>query len=478
MKRKILVYYLIIVSFISIPNSYACTIFMANDGQNVWIGNNEDEAPDKEYRMWFYPAKKGENGYMIWTELVIGKLFYGLMYLNPQGGLNQYGLFMDYTAIDQIPITKDTQKKNRKKQVITDILKKCKTVDEALLFISKYNLVNLKSAQLFIGDASGNYAIVTGSYSIRKKDENFALTNYSINNGHREACWRRDIADELLHKNTTYGLASIENILYKTAQKKPSNIITNFSMAVDLKKQTVYLYQKNDFTTKVVISLSKELEKGKHHRELAAYFPVSVAPIINKKYANQGIDAAIEKYKEIRMDAPGKYNFENNDAITLTIPWIQKGNQKDAIKFLEMLKVYKVDETALYTWLGVAYRKHNNIVESDKNLKKALSLCPNDYLANLWAKHENNRVIFKMNDFEGAEKVSILADFTQWKLVAMKKENGVWTYETVLPKGEYNYKFLVNKEYLADQINLMYTGKGPNIFSRLIISTSDDKEIQ
>ncbi len=36
----------------------ACTIFMANDGKNVWIGNNEDEIQSTRYRMWFYPAKK------------------------------------------------------------------------------------------------------------------------------------------------------------------------------------------------------------------------------------------------------------------------------------------------------------------------------------------------------------------------------------------------------------------------------------
>src|SRR5580704_14044711 len=50
--------------------SNACTIFMANDGKNVWIGNNEDEVPTKKYRLWYYPAKKDNYGYMLWTELI------------------------------------------------------------------------------------------------------------------------------------------------------------------------------------------------------------------------------------------------------------------------------------------------------------------------------------------------------------------------------------------------------------------------
>ncbi|MFY7816010.1 MAG: hypothetical protein ACOVRK_12570, partial [Chryseobacterium taeanense] len=44
----------------------ACTVFMANDGKSVWIGNNEDELQTTKYRMWFYPAKRGNYGYAIW----------------------------------------------------------------------------------------------------------------------------------------------------------------------------------------------------------------------------------------------------------------------------------------------------------------------------------------------------------------------------------------------------------------------------
>ena len=76
------------------------------------------------------------------------KLLKGFSYLNPQGGLNEYGLFIDFTAIDDIPIIRDEQKKDRKKQVVTDILKKCKTVDEALTVLNKYEYL-LNSAPCF-----------------------------------------------------------------------------------------------------------------------------------------------------------------------------------------------------------------------------------------------------------------------------------------------------------------------------------------
>jgi penicillin V acylase-like amidase (Ntn superfamily) len=194
----------------------ACTIFMANDGQNVWVGNNEDEVQNTKYRMWFYPAKKNSYGYAIWTDLNI-KLFSSinlkmLSYLNPQGGLNEHGLFLDYTAIDEIPIVKDEQKKDRKKQVATDLLKNCKTVDEALAYLSKFNLIKLNAAQLFMGDATGNYATVTGGYVVKKTDKSFALTNYCIKDGKKEACHRRDVATHYLNSNLTFQLNDITKI--------------------------------------------------------------------------------------------------------------------------------------------------------------------------------------------------------------------------------------------------------------------------
>jgi len=451
--------------------SDACTIFIANDGQHVWIGNNEDEVPDRKYRIWFYPGNNKNYGYTIWTELSYGKVFYGLMYLNPQGGLNEYGLFMDYTAIDEVPVIRYKTRKDRKKQVLTDILKNCRTVDEALVFIRKFNLVKLNKAQLFIGDATGNYATVTGGYVIDKTEQSFALTNYRIDNGHSEACWRRDFSTEYLTHNKSYQLEDIKYLLYKTAQKKPSNIVSNFSMAIDLKTGVIHLFDKNDFTTEATINLADELKKGKHHKEMVGYFPLDLTEILSKKYASGGIMALITSYKDLLKGSTEKYNFKNNDALDLAIHLIVSGKSEDAIKFLECLKESCPDKTAIYSWLGVAYRRINNIDQANKNFIKALALNPNDYVATLFGKQKDHKVIFKMNDFEGAEQVSLIGDFTGWAKnpIKMIKENGAWTCEATIPTGEYNYKFIVNKEYLADQINLMCTGTGPKIYSKLYV---------
>jgi tetratricopeptide (TPR) repeat protein len=449
----------------------ACTIFMANDGKNVWIGNNEDELQNVKYRMWFYPAKSNNYGYSIWTELSFGKLLNGFTYLNPQGGLNEYGLFMDYTLIDEIEIVKNAKKTDRKKQVVTDILKKCKTVDEALIYLNKYNLIKLKNAQLFIGDASGNYATVTGGYIIRKTDKSFALTNYCINNGHKEACYRRDVATDYLNSDTTFQLDDIKTILEKSTQKLPNNLISNYSMAIDLKSKTINLYYKNDFSTVSVISLTEELKKEKHHKDVVDYFPISIKTVLEQELKSNGIISAITKYKELRKSSPEKYNFKNDDALNLAISWIEEGKTNEAIKLLECLKEFDTKKTDLYSWLGVAYKKENRNDESIKNFSKAFEENPNNYVATLFGKQENQKVTFKLPDFEDAEQVFVMGNFTEWTKnpIEMKKVNGVWTTEIELPKGEVIYKFIVNKEYLADNKNFMHSGEGPKIFSKLYV---------
>ena len=471
MKQKIIKTVLVFVMLTNTIIVNACTIFMANDGQNVWIGNNEDELQNVKYRMWFYPAKSNNYGYSIWTELSFGKLLNGFSYLNPQGGLNEFGLFMDFTAIDKISIVKDDQKKERKKQVVTDILKKCKTVDEALTYIRKYNLVKLTNAQLFIGDASGNYATVTGGYIVRKTDNSFALTNYCINNGHKEACHRRDVATHYLNSTTTFQLTDITNILEKSTQKLPNNLISNYSMAVNLKTSTIYLYYKNDFTTVSTLNLSEELKKVKHHKDIENYFPESITNTLETTFKNNGINSAIEQYKTLRNTFFEKYNFKNDDAINLAISWIEKGQSTDAIKLLECLKEFDPNNTNIYSWLGVANRKNNNIEESNKYFSKVIEQKPNDYLATLWGRQENQKVIFKLADFEDAQQVLVMGDFTEWTKhpIKMKKENGYWTCEVSLPKGENTYKFIVNDQYLADNKNYMHIGTGSKIYSKLYV---------
>jgi hypothetical protein len=272
MKLKILLCFFMLTLSFNALNSNACTIFMANDGKHVWVGNNEDEVASLTYRLWYYPAMSKHYGYMIWTELSTDEKLNKIMYKNPQGGMNEYGVFMDYTAIDNIPATRDPLKKDKYDEVVTDVLKTCKTVGEALSYISQFNLLRLTAAQLFIGDANGDYAIVHGSYIVRRTTNWFALTNYAIDNNHYEPCWRRDTAIKYLAEHHSYHLKDVVKLLEQTSQKKPNDIVSNYSMAADLRNRSMHLYYKGDYSRPAVISLQKELKKGMHQQDMIGYF--------------------------------------------------------------------------------------------------------------------------------------------------------------------------------------------------------------
>jgi Glycogen recognition site of AMP-activated protein kinase len=77
------------------------------------------------------------------------------------------------------------------------------------------------------------------------------------------------------------------------------------------------------------------------------------------------------------------------------------------------------------------------------------------------------KVTFKLADFEDAQQVSVIGEFTEWtkRPIKMKKENGYWACEINLPKGENIYKFIVNDQYYADNKNHIHVGTGTqNIF--------------
>jgi tetratricopeptide (TPR) repeat protein len=437
----------------------ACTIFVMPDGNTVWVGNNEDGPSSLTYRFWYYPATRNHFGYMLWSELLSFKPANGLMYKVPQGGLNEYGLFMDYTAIAEQPATENEGRKNRKKQVVTDILRQCKTVQEALQYINKYNLTGLTSAQLLIADAGGDYATVHGGYTVPKEGNAFALTNYCIKDGRKVACWRRDAVMKYINNPQVTGLPGVVQVLKQASQKSPNEDITNYSLAANLKEQKLYVYHKGDFKTTVALNLKEELKKGKHHKNVHAYFPESVSILFNKVSEEKGMEAAVNLYRQYRLSNNKKYNFNNADAMHTAVMLIEQKRYKDALLLLNCQLEFEPNNLQLYNWLGVAHRIAGDTIKSDSCFAKVLAQNPDDYLATLYGRQQNRKVVFKVKEFESAETVLLAGDFTNWRknAIAMRRENGYWLAEVQLPPGEITYKLIVNKQYEAEHVNWLHT---------------------
>ena len=459
------------ISSLSVPNAVSCTIFIANDNKNVWVGNNEDDSPNKNYRLWFEPSKtKNENGYIIWAGILKG-LVEKISHKFPEGGINEQGLFIDAAALpEKILIKKDASKKDWNGYVIKDILKKCKTVQEALVFLNQYNLVEQEKAQIFIADASGDYAIIHANYVIKKESNNFALTNYCLTDGKEHFCWRRNIVTDMLSTKAEYGLNDICTILEKSAQTDYFNK-TNYSIVANLKQVKVHLFQKNDFTTSKVLSVKEELLKGERSEDMINLFPKNISNELEKTLSKKGLSASIEQYKALKNTTSSMYNFQNNDVVDFSVQLIGQGKISEAKDFLKLTTEFQPENSYAKLWLGVASKLAKEDNQAVVLFTALLQKQPNSYLVNLFGNQNNSKVSFYLDHFEDAKTVYLAGDFTDWKTKAieMKKEKDVWFCTLEIPKGEHQYKFIVEDIWVTDPKNPLIAMEKKNINSKLIV---------
>jgi len=70
--------------------------------------------------------------------------------------------------------------------------------------------------------------------------------------------------------------------------------------------------------------------------------------------------------------------------------------------------------------------------------------------------------LFKLDGFAKADKVILTGSFNDWsrnELVMNKTEKG-WQLPYVIPAGNYEYKFIVDGEWMTDPANPFSTGSG------------------
>lgn len=450
-------------------SSFACTIFIANDGKNVWIGNNEDDSPNKNYRLWYNPSKAfNENGYIIWASLLKGAAEkYSDRF--PEGGINEYGLFIDAAALpERIFIKKDSSKKDWRGYVIKDVLKKCKTVQETLAFLRTYNLVEQEKAQIFIADASGDYAIVHANYTIKKQSPNFSLTNYCISDDKQHSCWRRNIVDEMLNSQRKFNENSITNILQNATQNDYYNK-TNYSIVANLKEATIVLYQNRDFTTSKKLSIKDELAKGERMEDMVNLFPKNIAPVLESIALSKGAAESITYCKQLYKDSADFYNFKNKDLPNFGIKLLSFDKVEEAKELFEYCNTIQLKNNYSKIWSIIANKiKTSKMAGISSKLKKDKQA---NYLYQLFNISDGITTEIYLPYFENATNVLLAGSFTNWKdnAIKMEKKNGMWYCKLTLPKGEHQYKYVVDDSWNTDPINMLTTMDNKNVNSKLIV---------
>jgi penicillin V acylase-like amidase (Ntn superfamily) len=205
--KKLLLFALMIASILS-QNIYACTVISYALNGEVYAAANEDDYMGFA-RIWFNP-KTAER---------YGSVCFGLPDLQAQAAMNEYGLFYDFTA-QNIDPAKYSPKNLYQGDLFFEILGKCKTVKEALVFLEKYDYAI--SSQVLIADALGNSMIINAGIKLSKSGHYQINTNFDISNlkAKNYVCRRYDIAEASLREAKTINVPFLRDILNRTQARR------------------------------------------------------------------------------------------------------------------------------------------------------------------------------------------------------------------------------------------------------------------
>ena len=239
------------------PRLAPCTVFLVSRGDVVLAGNNEDYT-DKDTKIWFHP--KDEHSF--------GRVYFGFGNGFPQGGMNDHGLFFDGLAL-QDPFDAAPGREGFDGNLIDKGMRECATVEQVVRLFEHYDFPALANGQLFVGDATGDAAILERRSIIRKGEDHLVATNFrqSQIGSDKATCPRYRKANAMLDEAPDLSVDLMNSVLDAVHQGT-----TVYSNVYDLVNRDVYLFVEHDFATAVQFDLDEELKKGERALDLPKFF--------------------------------------------------------------------------------------------------------------------------------------------------------------------------------------------------------------
>ncbi len=277
-----------------------CTIFSAADEHTALGGNNEDYV-DPYTCLWYVSPKGGKVGDGDFAGGKYGRVYFGYKQIPwfMQGGMNEKGLFFDYTTCPYLEITRTVGKPVFEGDLMDPAMAECATVEETLAYLDRFRWPEMERACLFLSDATGASAILEGDEILYKQGRYQVLTNFyqSKTTADEIGCTRFQIASEMLDAEPEISVDLFRRVL--SAVRQEGLIKTVYSNIYDLKRQLVYLYHFHDFEHVIKIDLETELEKGSRELYIPDLFPKKHYSDEYLREADFGLRRA-EHLKELR----------------------------------------------------------------------------------------------------------------------------------------------------------------------------------
>jgi len=388
--KSIILFSIIIAEIISI-DVFGCTVITKSSIDKALVGMNVDWIMPI-YEIFYTPPKDQK----------FGNISFGILGIpNIAGGINDQGLFWYPATVYNIEINEMKKRSLYKGDYIfSDLLETCSTVNEAISFLSQYDLSNdLECVHLLIADKSGDWAIIEGDKIITKNQNFYVLENISaFKLPERHILCRHNIAYDLLNK-ADLTFESFRNILSTTCQGTKSYATTQFSAIIDLKKLTISLYHFQNFTEELKIDIKEELKKNARMETISELFQtkwsflnernkIRISEVFYQEYKDHSIDRTIERYSILKKDAQDKYEFDNWDLDFVGFSCMYNQRYHDALKIFQLNVSEYPDYAYGYYNLGRIYHKLGQEENAVKALQKSVDLdstrsVTKKYLANI-----------------------------------------------------------------------------------------------
>ena len=254
----------------------ACSVYKVTVDGKTMVGCNHD-AWRTTISIWFENSTN-ETEYGV---CFAGSRMVGPNEFAPQSGMNEEGLvFSRLTAYHPKQKLQQTGKKRITNEVeyLTDILHKCKTVEEVRKYIEMYDhSIFIDEVFIYI-DKSGDYLIVEPYQMIKGNDPTYVLANFcpslTSNQDARKQTRYKNGEDYLRTHTLNTSLEFCRSVSDTMSVCRNRNGDGTLLTSVwDTQNGLVNLYFYHSYDTTIQFNISKELASGNHIISIPGLFP-------------------------------------------------------------------------------------------------------------------------------------------------------------------------------------------------------------
>jgi len=238
-----------------------CSIFkfIDDDGTVYFCGNEDWSAKDPA----ILTLKQDDNNFGV---VIFGWQSYLPEY--PQAGINSEGLCFDWATVPTQRYVYQKGKENLNINSLIDILKKCKTIDDAITYINKYNFTHLAEEHLMLADKNGNSCVIEftkGTLKIIKGKDNVQfITNFNLTD--KENGWYpcerySKIENYFNNKAVNFNAVSILDEVHQEGSYP-----TIYSYIFNLQSMIINVYYNHNYNKSTVYKVSDLITDNKLYK--------------------------------------------------------------------------------------------------------------------------------------------------------------------------------------------------------------------